>query len=133
LYPTLAAVALSAVNREEIPFGSQFYRQTVPAFQMTLDLNYMIFDFGVRRGRIDAARAQLLAANFAFNDVHRQIIFQVQQAYYRLLNAAGQEAAARASLANAQAVQQAAEERLQNGLATFWRKNRFREKAPGAG
>jgi len=119
LYPTLAAVALSAVNREEIPFGSQFYRQTVPAFQMTLDLNYMIFDFGARRGRIDAARAQLLAANFAFNDVHRQIIFQVQQAYYRLLNAAGQEAAARASLANAQAVQQAAEERLQNGLATL--------------
>src|SRR5882757_6592784 len=86
---------------------------------MTLDFNYMIFDFGARRGRIDAARAQLLAANFAFNDVHRQIIFQVQQAYYRLLNASGQEAAARASLANAQAVQQAAEERLQNGLATL--------------
>src|SRR6266853_3420345 len=119
LYPTLAAVALSAVNREEIPFGSQFYRQTVPAFEMTLDFNYMIFDFGARRGRIDAARAQLLAANFAFNDVHRQIIFQVQQAYYRLLNAAGQEAAARASLANAQAVQQAAEERLHDGLATL--------------
>ena len=36
-----------------------------------------------------------------------------------LLNAMGQEAAARASLANAQAVQQAAEERLHNGLATL--------------
>ena len=44
---------------------------------------------------------------------------EVQQAYYRLLNASGQEAAARASLANAQAVQQAAEERLHNGLATL--------------
>jgi outer membrane protein len=43
----------------------------------------------------------------------------VQQAYYRLLNASGQEDAARASLANAQAVQQAAEERLKNGLATL--------------
>jgi outer membrane protein len=35
------------------------------------------------------------------------------------LNASGQEGAARASLANAQAVQQSAEERLKNGLATL--------------
>jgi len=61
----------------------------------------------------------LLAANFGFNDVHRRLIFQVQQAYYRLLNASAQDTAARASLANAEAVQQAAEERLRNGLATL--------------
>jgi len=119
LFPTLSAVALSGVDRVEVPFGSQFYRQTLPAFQASLDLNYTIFDFGARRGRIDAASARLLAANFLFNDVHRRVIYQVQQAYYRLLNASGQEVAARASLANAQAVQQAAEERLRNGLATL--------------
>jgi outer membrane protein TolC len=61
----------------------------------------------------------VLAANFVFNDVHRKLIYQVQQAYYRLLNASGQEGAAMASLANAQAVQQAAEERLHNGVATL--------------
>ena len=76
-------------------------------------------DFGARSGRIAAARAQVLAANFAFNDTHRNIIFQVQQGYYQLLNALGQEDAARASLSNAQAVQQSAEERLNNGLATL--------------
>src|SRR5262249_56418183 len=42
-----------------------------------------------------------------------------EQAYYRLLNAMGQEQAARASLANAQTVQDAAEERLKHGLATL--------------
>ena len=119
LFPILSAVAISGVQRGEIPFGSRFYRQTVPAFQASLDLSYTIFDFGARRGRIDAERARLLAANFAFNDVHRNLIFQVQQAYYRLLNASGQETAARASLANAEQVQQAAEARLQNGLATL--------------
>jgi outer membrane protein len=119
LYPTLSAVAFSGVDRSPIGFGSQFYRQTLPAFQVTLDLNYTIFDFGARRGRIDAARARLLAANFGFNDVHRKLIYQVQQAFYRLQNATAQETAARASLANAQAVQQAAEERLKNGLATL--------------
>src|SRR6202007_2623556 len=78
-----------------------------------------IFDFGTRRGRINAESARLLAANFGFNDAHRRVIYDVSQAYYRLLNAAGQEEAAGASLVNAQAVQQAAEERLRNGLATL--------------
>jgi outer membrane protein len=47
------------------------------------------------------------------------VIYEVQRAYYNLLNSIGQEDAARASLANAQAVQQAAEDRLAHGLATL--------------
>jgi outer membrane protein len=119
LFPTLAAVALAGVDREEAGLGSQFYRQTIPTLQVSLTLNYTIFDFGDRRGRINAESARLLASNFGFNDVHRQVIYDVSQAYYRLLNAAGQEEAAGASLVNAQNVQQAAEERLRNGLATL--------------
>ena len=61
----------------------------------------------------------MLTANFGFNDTHRRIIYQVAQTYYRLLNALGQEDAARASLTNAQTAQQAAEERLKLGLATL--------------
>ena len=119
LYPTLAALVLSQTARVEILFGDQFVRQTLQDFQTELDLSYTIFDFGARSSRIDAAKAGLLAANFAFNDTHRNVIYQVEEAYYRLLNATGQEDAARASLANAQAVQQAAEDRLANGLATL--------------
>ncbi len=119
LYPLLSAAAIASVERDEIPFGARFYRQTVPGYQAALELTYTIFDFGARQGRIAEESARLFAANFQFNDVHRRIIFQVQQAYYRLLNTLGLEAAARASLANAQTVQQAAEERLQHGLATL--------------
>jgi outer membrane protein len=119
LYPTLSAVAVSGVVRSDAGSASGFYRQTMPDSELTLTLNYTIFDFGARRGRIDAAAARLLKTNFGFNDVHRQLIYKVQQAYYRLLNASAQETAARASLANAQAVQQAVEERLKNGLATL--------------
>jgi len=118
LYPTLAAAALSQTARQEAFFGSRFYGQVVQDFEVEVDLNYTLFDFGARSGRINAAKAQVLAANFAFNDTHRTVIYQVQQAYYRLLSSMGQEEAARASLANAQSVQQAAEERLTNGLAT---------------
>jgi len=119
LYPTLAAVAFSGATRDAVPFGTTFFLQTLPAFEATLDLQYTVFDFGARAGRIAAAGARVLAANFGFNDVHRKVINQVEQAYYRLLNLLGQEQAARASLANAQTVQDAAEERLKHGLATL--------------
>ena len=119
LYPTLSAIAVSGADRSEAGSGSRFYRQMVQASQVSLEISYTVFDFGARRGRIDAAGARVLTANFAFNNVHRQLIYRLQQAYYRLLNASAQEAAARASLSNAQAVQQAAEERLKNGLATL--------------
>jgi outer membrane protein len=119
LYPLLSAVALSSVDRSEVPLGTRFYRHTDPAAQVSFALNYTIFDFGARRGRIGAESARVLAANFVFNDVHRNLIFQVQQAYYRLLNASAQDAAARVSLANAEAVQQATEDRMRNGLATL--------------
>jgi outer membrane protein len=119
LYPILTAAALSHTGREEIYLGTRFYRQTAQDFEAVLELNYTVFDFGGRSARINAAQAEVLAANFAFNDVHRQIIYQVEHAYYQLLNASGQEDAARASLSNAQAVEQAAEERLNNGLATL--------------
>jgi outer membrane protein len=119
LYPTLVAAAISQINRQEILFNNVFYRQTIQDFQAALELNYLVFDFGGRGGRIDAAKAETLVANFAFNDTHRQVIYRVEQAYYQVLNAAGQEDAARASLANAEAVQQSAEDRLNNGLATL--------------
>jgi len=118
LYPTLAVAALSQTARQEAFFGSRFYGQVVQDFEVEADLNYTLFDFGARPGRINAARAQLLAANVAFNDTHRRVIYQVQQAYYRLLSSMGEEESARASLSNAEAVQQAAEQRLANGLAT---------------
>src|SRR5712671_482049 len=119
LYPTLAAAAISQTESVQAFFGDRFHGQTIQSFQLALDLNYTVFDFGARSGRIDAARARLLSANFAFNDTHRNVIDQVEKAYYRLLNSIGQEDSAQASLANAKAVEQEAQERLTNGLATL--------------
>ena len=119
LYPTLAAAAVSQTSRQEAFFGNRFYGQLIQDFHVEMDITYTVFDFGARSGRINAAEAQLLAANFAFNDTHRDVIYEVQQAYYRLLSSMGQEDSARASLSNAKAVQQAAEDRLAHGLATL--------------
>jgi outer membrane protein len=47
------------------------------------------------------------------------VIYQSETAYYLLLNGIGQQDAARANLTNANAVQQAAESSLKNGLSTL--------------
>ncbi len=119
LYPTVAAAALAGVDRDQAYLADRFFRHTIGDFEVVLNLNYTIFDFGARAGRINAAKAETLAANFAFNDTHRDVIYRVEQAYYELLSASGQEEAARVNLSNAQAVQQAAEERLNHGVATL--------------
>jgi len=119
LYPTVAAAALLDSFRVDIFFGNSFQRQTVETFSPVFTLSYTILDFGRRSEAISISRNDLLSANFQFNDAHRKIIFQVMQAYYRLLDTIGQQDAAEANLRNAQTVQQAAEARLQNGLATL--------------
>jgi outer membrane protein len=118
LYPTVAAVALAATIRDAALLGPHFDRQTLGVFEPILHVEYLLFDFGGRGGAIDIAKANLLASDLAFNDTHRKIIFQAASAYYRLLNARGQREAAEVSLKNAQTVEDDAQNRLANGLAT---------------
>jgi outer membrane protein len=118
LFPTVAAIALATTIREATLIGQYFHRQTLGVFEPTLHVEYLVFDFGGRGGAIDLAKANLLVSNLAFNDTHRKVIFQVASGYYRLLNAEGQREAAEVSLKNAQTVEEDAQNRLNNGLAT---------------
>jgi outer membrane protein len=118
LYPTMSAVAFAISLRQAALIGEFFHRQTEGIFEPLLEVEYLVFDIGGRSGEIDVAKANLLASDFAFNDTHRRIIYQVASAYYRLLNAEGQRQAAEASLENAKTVDEDAKARLTNGLAT---------------
>jgi outer membrane protein len=119
LYPTIAAVVIAQTARYNLFFSPDFIRQTEESYSPALEVDYTLFDFGRRLQEIAISRNNLLAANFLFNDTHRKIIFDVMAAYYRVLNTKGQEDAAEANLKNAQTVQQAAEARLELGLATL--------------
>lgn len=118
LYPTMSAVAIAISLRQAALVGEFFHRQTEGVFEPVLHVEYLVFDVGGRSGQIDAAKADLLASDLAFNDTHRQIIYQVASAYYRLLNAEGLRQAAEVSLENAKTVEEDAKARLANGLAT---------------
>jgi outer membrane protein TolC len=118
LYPLLSAVASGSINQYSQFFG-RFYHEDTSLFPALLKLSYTAFDFGARRAAIDEAQANLLASDFSFNDVHRQVVFHVAEAHYRLLDTMAQEDAAQATLTDAQTVQEAVEARLANGLATL--------------
>lgn len=119
LFPTISALALARTSRQNTLYAGGFYRDTVGLFQPALNLNYLIFDFGGRSGEINAARAEMFAADFAFNDVHRNVIYQTAASYYRVLNAMGQQEAAKATLLNAQTIEKDTQSRLDHGLATL--------------
>jgi outer membrane protein len=119
LYPTLGAAVMGQTLKTGVLLYNTFVLQVEGIGQGAFNLSYTLLDFGARQDRIAQERASLLGSNFNFNDVHRRVIFEVMRAYYQLLNATGQRAAAQADLENAQAVQRAAEARLQTGLATL--------------
>ena len=118
LLPTVAAVASASMNQYSL-FTDKFNHEDTTLFPASLNLTYTLLDFGARRAKIDIAKANLLVADFAFNNTHRNLAFQVAEAYYRLLDALSQDNAARATLNDAQTLREAVEAKLASGLATL--------------
>ena len=119
LYPALTAVMMTNTTRDGILFGSAFVRQTIGDYQPMLEVNYLILDFGARSSRIATAREQLVSANFDFNRVQLDVLFEVSRRYYRVLDAIGQRNAAQVNFENAEAVRRSVDARLDVGLATL--------------
>lgn len=87
-------------------------------FGPSVSLSYVLFDFGVRGYQIETSEYRLLSANLAHNRVLQDVVFQVEQAYYRLI---GNDALVRVngqSLNNAKTALEAAQKRRESGLAT---------------
>jgi outer membrane protein TolC len=83
----------------------------------TVSLSYVLWDFA-RADQVAAAEYRLLAANLNQNRVLQDIVFQVEQAYYRLL---GLDLLVRVndlSLENLKTSLDAAQRRRESGLAT---------------
>jgi outer membrane protein len=83
-----------------------------------VSLQWLLFDFGERTAIVDAAKEASVMSNIAFTATHQQLIYAVAQAFY--VNAAAQARVATAtqSLADAQSVQAAAEDRYKRGVGT---------------
>ena len=83
----------------------------------SLSLSYMLFD-AARNAQISAAEYRLLAANLNQNRVLQDVVFQVEQAYYRLLGLERLVRVNELSLQNLRTSLDAAQRRRESGLAT---------------
>ena len=92
-------------------------------------LEWVLLDFGRRKSGVVAAKNRLLAANLGFNAHHQAIVFKVQSAFYELSKVRGRIDVAQSSLTSALKVQEAAEERFKNGLATAPEVSQARQQA----
>jgi len=116
-WPTLSIDATaSTLKRAPTGFssvaGQQFYGPT-------LNLSWLLLDFGGRTGSIGEAREALLAADWTHNAMVQNVVLAVQQAYFEYMGTKALLAAQQTTLKEAQANLEAANQRHQVGLATI--------------
>jgi outer membrane protein TolC len=85
----------------------------------SLNLSYLLFDFGGRSGNVGAARNELIAANFTHNATLQGVVLQIQSAYFQYVANRALLEAQRITEREARTNLSAAEERNRVGVATI--------------
>ena len=135
-YPFLVASAAAGYDRAFIPFPTLAFNPKHPSinnvtitgggslvteaqvYRGELTAKWLLLDFGERSAVVAAAREQLMMANVGFNGIHQKIVFQTTERFYQLGTAHQKVLVAQSALEAAQTVEQAAQARVDNGLAT---------------
>lgn len=123
-YPLLAGAALFADERSINPFPKPlaprgYTMVEVPVVEPGVTLQYLLLDFGGRKARVDAAKAQALASGAQFIKANQDVAYTISSDYYALVTAQERLQAATDILKTAQTTQDAAEARLANGRVTL--------------
>ena len=115
--PWLTLVVAGGVLREPFPSPTGTFSVTGPIVEPNLHLAWTLFDLS-RFAQVSAARDRVHQANFAFTRKHQEVLFAVARAYFSLDSSVAQLDAAHATLRSAAVVEEAAQARLDRGLAT---------------
>lgn len=123
-YPKLEGLAVFGDERLINPFPEPlaprgYVTVELPVIRPEVTLQYLIFDFGKRQANVDFAKQEQLAAGADVIQLNQALAFRVATAYYLLVTAQERLQAAQDILQTAQTTQDAAENRLNNGLATL--------------
>jgi outer membrane protein len=116
-YPYLAASAAAGFQHELATLFTVFPANGIEE-DATLDVKWLLFDFGGRKATVSAAKEQLMAANVGFNAAHQQIVFAVTKSFYDFNTARQKVGVAESALQAAKTVGEAAQARFDHGLAT---------------
>ena len=121
-YPSVTGTVSGTRQRYATPnyyaAGGGVVKTDISAFQPTVALHWLVYDFGKRESDVGRARQALFQANFEYNQAIQDTVLSVQVAYYAYNTALGMREAARANYDDAKANYDAAKAKLDNGLGT---------------
>ncbi len=87
--------------------------------QPSVNLNWVLFDFGGNRANYDRAKSLALASKMALNATHEKVALQISRNYYRLLAAKEQLRAASVANDASASVEKSVQKRFENDLTTI--------------
>ena len=139
-YPYIVAAAAGGYDRAFVPFpqlraklqppptngnlpnveivgGGTLVTESLLA-RAELNAKWLLIDFGERSATRAAAREKLMMANVGFNGTHQKIVFDVTDHFYQLGTARQKVMVTQSALDASKTVEQAAQTRFDNGLAT---------------
>lgn len=116
-FPTIDASVTGTRLKTVATQGRSAVQQSV--VEPSLNLSYLLFDFGGRSGSVEAAKQALYAADFTHNATIQDVVLQVETAYFNYMSSKALVVAQRTTLEEAQANLAAAQERHRVGLATI--------------
>jgi outer membrane protein TolC len=82
----------------------------------SVEINYLLWNFGANYAQSDAARQTMYAANYAYNQQIQDVILSTELAYFNFNAGLGFVDAANATLQDAQTSYAAADQKLKTGL-----------------
>jgi outer membrane protein len=127
------AAAVGVVRGEDLPdiTGGYTFNRSRPVsatsgvaspwlnrYGPSISFSYVLFDFGAKDDRREAAEYRLLNANLAHNRTLQDLIFQVEQAYYQLIGVEALVRVNQQALKNIETALDAVRRRREGGLAT---------------
>jgi outer membrane protein len=116
--PVLAVRAAGGTARIEDRTSTGPVYTAGPSLTPLVRLEWTLIDFGRRAADTERAAEELLASNLQFNRTHQDVTFAVQRRFYAYDASRARVEAAEATLRSAVAVEQAADARMAQGLAT---------------
>jgi TolC family type I secretion outer membrane protein len=117
-YPTLTFQATGEPSHATNPDYAGGGNIDGVTYGPALQLQYLLFDFGGRAAGVEAARFQLLADNYSFNDAIQTVLLQVSTNYYTLDGDREVVESDKVSLELAQKTLESARRRFDAGLGT---------------
>lgn len=123
LLPQVTLSAMGGFQRMAFPLPNYlsqrgYLTSNGAAFFPKLELDYLLFDFGQTRARIQEAQQGALAANYGFTQVHQTLILAVTKAYYAQQAAQVMVHAAQTAEENTELLLRSAQARRLHGEAT---------------